>query len=300
MNNSNASKGPFSDQEIKSNRDYSFCLNDDIWALDKNNKVYVARVKVLLEDRLISSFLKTLAYFAMNYSGGYVIALNESLKRYLSVTSVSTISEIELINYRATLGVREESYLGSLRTFLRKWHALGYYGVTDEIIELLDGWILKGSLKGDLIKRLDPYKGPLTDIELQGVNEGVVQAFDRSDVALSDMSMVLLVSNTGRRPIQVSQMRVKDILKGRNKQGETTYLLNMPRAKQRSSMFREQFKQFAITKELWIILMAQADNTIRDVGENLDFVVDQSDKLELPLFIDMSELETISLSLIHI
>lgn len=177
-----------------------------------------------------------------------------------------------------------------IRGFLRKWHELGYPGVSEEVIELLDGWTIKGNVKGDLIKRLDPVKGPLSDLELQGFNEGAVRAFECGDASLTDMAMGLVISNTGRRPIQISHLRLKDILKGKNKRGDETYILNMPRAKQRATNFRKQFKQFAITEELWVILTAQAEHVVRSVESAVGFEFQEQDRLELPLFPDMTEL----------
>ncbi len=62
--------------------------------------------------------------------------------------------------------------------------------------------------------------GPLTDIELQGFNEGAVQAFEQDRITLSELALGLCVSNSGRRPIQISHLRIKDVLKGKNNQGE--------------------------------------------------------------------------------
>jgi hypothetical protein len=51
--------------------------------------------------------------------------------------------------------------------------------------------------------------------------------------------MALCISHTGRRPIQISLLRVVDVLCGKNGKGEPFYVLNVPRAKQRSSSFEQ-------------------------------------------------------------
>jgi len=203
-------------------------------------------------------------------------------------------SNTSLINYRSSLTGNTEWYLGTIRGFLRKWHDLGYDGVSDEVIELLDGWIIKGNVKGDVIKRLDPLKGPLSDLELQSFNEGAVQAYERGDISLTDMAIGLAISNTGRRPIQISHLRLKDVLNGKNKRGEAVYLLNVSRAKQRATDFRKLFKQFAITEELWVILTAQAEHVVRSLEGAIGFELQKPDRLELPLFPDMAALKDIS------
>jgi hypothetical protein len=201
---------------------------------------------------------------------------------------------MSLINYRAHLSKSTEWYLGTIRGFLRKWHDLAYAGISDEVIELLDGWVLKSNVKGDVIKRLDPVKGPLSDIELQAFNEGAVQAFESDDISLTDMALGLAISNTGRRPIQISHLRIKDVLNGQNNRGESTYLLNVPRAKKRATDFRQQFKQFTITKDLWVILSSQSEHVIHSIEEILGFKLQLPDRLDLPLFPDMVEIKNIT------
>jgi integrase len=270
---------------------YKFNPSDDYWLLDKNTKIAVGAAYKLLDSNTAEGYVRTLSYYAGNYSASHVKNINERFLHFLRTTESSIVSESNLLNYRTSLSNNNEWYLGTIRGFFRKWHALGYPGISDEVTELLDGWILKGNVKGDVIKRLDPLKGPLSDIELQGFNEGAVRAFECDDISLTEMAIGLVISNTGRRPIQITHLRLKDILNGKNKRGDETYLLNMPRAKQRATNFRKSFKQFSITEELWVILTAQAENVIRSVERVVGFELQKSDRIELPLFPDMLELE---------
>ncbi len=145
-----------------------------------------------------------------------------------------------------------------------------------------------------MVKRLDPIMGPLTDIELQGFNEGAVQAFEQDRITLSELALGLCVSNSGRRPIQISHLRIKDVLKGKNNQGEPLCLLNIPRAKQRATKFREEFKQLAITRELWGILTQHVAQVIAKVHKILGFELQDADQLELPLFPDFQAIKEVS------
>ena len=88
-------------------------------------------------------------------------------------TGAKHITPTVLINYRATLSRETEWYLGTLRGFIYKWYYLGYSGISDDVIDLLGEWTLKGNVKGDAVQRLDPTEGPLTDNELLAFNEGV-------------------------------------------------------------------------------------------------------------------------------
>jgi len=285
---------PANKDQSRSKAGYFFKPSDEYWLLDKNTKIPIGSIYGYLDSEAEDNCIKVLAVYASIYSASHVQNIFFRFLHYLRTTESSEISVISLINYRSSLTDDTEWYLGTIRGFLRKWHDLGYSGVADEVIELLDGWVIKGNVKGDVIKRLDPVKGPLSDLELQGFNEGAVQAYERGEISLTEMAIGLAISNTGRRPIQISHLRLKDVLNGKNKRGEHVYLLNVPRAKQRATDYRKQFKQFAITEELWVILTAQAEHVVRSVEAVLGYELQKADRQELPLFPDMAEMKGVS------
>ena len=280
-------------EQILSNAGYLFCPDDEYWQLDKNTNFSINCIYGLLEDSIARSYIGALCFYAANLSSAHTENIHSSMLNMLRAVGGKEITENMLINYRASLLPEKQYYLGTIRGFLRKWHDLGYEGISDDIIDLLDSWTIKGNIKGDVIKRLDPVSGPLSDIELQAFNEGAVQAYERDAITLTDLALGLAISNTGRRPVQISHLRLKDVLNGSNKKGEPFYLLNMPRAKQRATEFRGQFKQFAITQELWAILNAQAVHVVQSVEKVLGFELQEMDRVELPLFPDMSEISKI-------
>jgi len=272
---------------------YEFFQNSDSWRLDKDTVIRLKVIKGCLKNSLIDGFLKTLAFYAENYSSTHTINIADRFRHMMINSSVSEINPDLLISYRSTLTRDTEWYLGTIKGFLKKWHELGYEGVSDEVIDLLNGWILKGNIKGDVVKRLDPHKGPLTDIELLSFNEGSVQAFEQGKITVSELAIGLLSSNTGRRQIQISHLKIKDIMTGKNRKGELMYLINVPRAKQRGATFRSEFSQFAVTKELWAILNMQVQFVTEQVKSITEFGIPDTDILELPLFPNISKLNSV-------
>jgi integrase len=268
---------------------YEFFQNSDFWRLDKDTVINLKILKKHLKNSLIDGFLKTLAFYAENLSSSHTETINNRFQHMLIDTGGSEINPDLLINYRSTLTNETEWYLGTIRGFLKKWHELGYEGVSDEVIELLNGWTLKGNIKGDVVKRLDPHKGPLTDIELSAFNEGTIQAFEQGKITVSELAIGLIASNTGRRQIQISHLKIKDIMTGKNLKGEPMYLINVPRAKQRGATFRSEFRQFAVTKELWTILNMQTQSVCKQIESIIGFEIPDIDRLELPLFPNMSK-----------
>lgn len=281
-------------KSLKSRAGYTFNEVDTHWQLNKNTKVRVEAVRELLNYESKDSYIKTLTYFAKNNSPKYAENINSRFLHYLRTTCSSEVNVENLINYRSTLNPDTEHYLGYIKSFLNKWYELNYPGVSSEAIDLLNNWKLKGNIKGDVVKRLDPRAGPLSTIELQGFNEGIIQVYEKDEITISELAMGLIVSSTGRRELQIASLRVLDVLKGKNLKGEDYYLINIPRVKQRNASFRELFKQFAINHELWVILNAQVENVKRKISNLLPFVLQNKDLLELPIFPDWKAIANVN------
>lgn len=272
-----------------SKQGYEFFQNSDSWRLDKDTIINLTTIKNCLKKSTLDGFLKTIAFYAENYSSGYTKNIVAKFRYMMISMGVSEINPDLLINYRSTLTKNTEWYLGTIKGFLKKWRELGYTGVSDEDIKLLYSWAFKSAAKGDVVKRLDPHKGPLTDIELSAFNEGIIQVFEQNKITISELALALILSNTGRRRIQISHLKIKDIMTGKNLKGELMYLINVPRAKQRGATFRSEFSQFAITKELWTILNMQSQSVCRQVESIIGFEIPDIDRLELPLFPNISK-----------
>lgn len=272
---------------------YWFSLLDDTWKLDKDHAVSVGQVAAVLSDPTRTGFLEALAFYASRLSAAHTENIATYLKHMLVSTGSNEITDTVLINYRSLLPSANEYYLGTIRGFLRRWNRLGHPGISRDVIQLLDGWTLKGNRKGDAVKRKDPEQGPLTDNELQAFNEGAVQAYEKDLISLSELAMCLVTSNTGRRPGQISQLRTEDILCGKNAKGEPFYVLNVPRSKQRDG-FRASFKPLAMTEELWLILSAHAKRSIKQVENALGYELDDADRQQVPVFPDLDIVKAVS------
>lgn len=264
---------------------YDFDVNDTTWVLDKNTSTNLSVIHNSLSGEVLNGCLSALSFYASNLSSSHTKNVVERFQHFLRETGANEITDTVLINYRASLTKATEWYLGTIRGFLRRWYQLGYVGISEEIITLLDGWTIKGNRKGDAVKRKDPTQGPLTDNELQAFNEGVVKAYELDQIKTSDLAISLVTSNTGRRPIQISHLRVVDVLCGTNNKGEPFYVLNVPRGKHGEG-FRAEFKPFAITHELWSILSAQAKNAVTLTEKKLGFQLQEQDRQQIPLFPD--------------
>jgi hypothetical protein len=273
---------------------YSFTLEEAEWTLDKNVTIPVGEVGGLLDAQSHEGYLHTLAHYASNMSAGHSQNIFWRFLHMLRATDARQISDVMLINYKSILTPKTEWYLGTIRGFLKTWQRLGYLGVSKDVVDLLEGWTIKGNRKGDAVKRLDPTSGPLTDTELSTFNEGAVQAFELESISLSELAMCLATSHSGRRPIQTSHLRVMDVIQGKNKKGEPFYILNYPRGKQQGEDFRGSFKPFAVSQELWAILSAQVKNAIALAEKALGFELQEADRQQIPLFPDIAVFKAVT------
>lgn len=268
---------------------YWFDIDDPVWQLDKNNGIHANKIYRHLVRGSQYGCMATLAHYAITLSAAHARNISECFYVFLRDINPVDIDTASLINWRSMLSRGDEWKLGTVRGFLYKWHDLGYPGISDDVVDLLKSWTLKGNIKGDAVKRLDPDEGPLSDNELMAFNEGVVRAFEKNRVALAELAMCLLISHTGRRPKQIAHIKICDLDGSkRNKKGEPMFLIHIPRAKQRGEVFRDSFKTFATTWELWTVLNAQKKNSVASVERALGYELQEADRAILPLFPDIA------------
>lgn len=281
-------------QQRSSSAGYIFHEADERWVLDKDSALTVKDATDLLDSALVPGYLGTLSYFATSHSGDYVVGMHYELLHYLRTMNVSVLSPEHLISYRSSRPQHLDYRVGKLRGFIYKWYELGYPGVTASVISLLKGWRIGGNIKGDAVKRRDPEQGPLTDNELSAFNEAAALGFEKGLLSIGEIAMSLLMSATGVRSVQISHLRVGDLdASQKNARGEQLFVVSMPRAKGRGEVFRESFKPYSITAELWAILTHQAKEVVNAFENATRSELQEADKKDLPLFPDWSSISDV-------
>ncbi|NDV13004.1 site-specific integrase [Crenobacter caeni] len=279
-------------EKMFSREGYQFRLDDDRWRLNKDCEIPVSSIRKLLNPEIDLAIRHVLAFYATTTSAFHVHNCFYRCKAYLEATTGQSAFSVEsLISYRSTLKKNNEWYLGTLRGFFKQWHAMGHPGITDEVIQLLGKWRLKGNEKGYAVQSMCPESGPLTDIEMQGVIEAITTAFGEGRLALLDTALTLTVALTGRRPVQITALKIKDMLKQTSKDGIDKFFINFPRAKQRHQSWRTQFSKFPISEDLWLILQQQAASVQREFKEIIGDAVPSKLVPDLPLFPNLKLLD---------
>jgi integrase len=200
-----------------------------------------------LSPEMQRSLKVVLIWYAQNSSASHLINMHRrflDLARYLAKDRTGVIDEISniaLLNYRASLRGDLVWYLGSLSGFLRKWHGLALPGVTDEALALLNAIRLKGNSKGVAVLTMDPMTGPYTDLEQEGIQSALNDAFADRSIAENAYLLAWLFMAIGQRPSQFAALKVCDI-SAMVVDGDLHYNLKVPRAKQRNAHPRDQLK----------------------------------------------------------
>ncbi|HDW4028649.1 TPA: site-specific integrase [Escherichia coli] len=266
-------------------RGYYVNIYDDKWKLDNNNNINVGTVSRIINPELIDGYLNTLSFYAKNYSSAYVRKINGIMKDFLKKTASTFISESDILNYRSLLTEVNIQRLILLRCFFKKWHSLGYYGIDDNAITLMEAMRLKAKSAGTIVKQEDPEKGPLTNNEHKALNESMFNAYKNKKITLQELSSALLVSFTGRRALQIVALKFKDIVREKNSDGNDLFFINVPRIKQ-GKEFRKEFRMLSIDGFIYKLLMQQVNFSISLIEGHIGRTLFSEEKNEVAVFLD--------------
>lgn len=277
--------------EIYSRDGYKINIDNEYWKLSKDVEIPIAVLAKDLTTDVFDSLKNVLAFYVKTSSASHVKNLFQRCRYYLEATRDHVPFSVEsLISYRSLLTSKNEWYLSVLRGLIRRWVSLGYSGIPDNSMSLLNELKFKGNEKGYAVQSMCPDSGPLTDIEMEGVISAVISAYGDNTLKLRDTCYVMTLALTGRRPTQITALKLKDIYKEPFENGER-HFINFPRAKQRNKPWRSEFNKLEIAEDLWILLKRQADDVVKNVARKLHITEEASIK-ELPLFPNLKNVET--------
>lgn len=276
---------PLDNEQFYSRDGYMVDLFGDRWRLSKDIDLAIGdQCKIFPGDSY--TLRRVLAFYARHRSPAHVKNLTERLGHYVKALNGAEVFSVEsIISYRASLDKPRAWYLSTLRGLMRQWARLGYSGIPTETLVLLKNLRIKGNEKGRAVQSQCPDDGPLTDNEMQGIVEATTHCFAASVLSLTEAAMLMTFAMTGRRPSQVSALKLKDLVSLGGK-----YFINFPRAKQRNMGWRSSFKKFSVVEDLWLMLNEQA-KYVRDMFATiLDVkVISAHLAYELPLFPNLKE-----------
>jgi len=270
------------------NEGYTFRMDDKFWVLSRNVKLNIGEVNEKLSENLKYSYVNTMKYFAEEICPGSVKQINMAFMKLISFISFESIDEVVMLTIKANEKFSNHD-LVCIRILIKKWYELGFEGITQKCVDLVNNWTIKDNKKGEVVKRRDPYQGPLTDMEFDNFYDAVSRAYQKGTISYSDLAMALITIHTGRRSLQITQIKTKDIIKER---AINECYINIPRIKQ-GEKYRASFRRFRITHELFNIFKEQARIVSENFSKQLRRKLSEKEMVELPLFVCQERLEGI-------
>lgn len=262
---------------------------DDHWRLNKDVQIALG-LPGAIDAIAEAGFRATLLRYAEEASARHTRNMETRFKRYLRDTGASRVTVSDLINWRASLATDEQYQLGGLKGFLLAWYDYGFEGITDEVVDLLQGWRIQGNEKGVAVASGCPESGPYTDLEMAAILDWANLAAARKDIAFEDYAYLLTLAMTARRPVQIAALRGRDMIRETG-EGTPMFRLNIPRAKQRGLAFRGAFRSLAILEDLYLVLRQQHRQSVAAVSEAIGRTVDPVLAGEVPIFLNRKRIE---------
>lgn len=265
-----------------------FSPRDDIWVIWSASRTYYFNFVEFegVNQALIPEIKAVLCWYLQNYSPSTASAIFFRLKEFfrqigrINGVEIRTIRDVELISYHGALGRENEHVLGALASFIKHWHAFGYSGVEKSAVVFLDSVRLRGGPKGEAVRTMDPFDGPFTDVEFEGIQVVLTEAFRKGDISLADYLATWLFILIGARPVQITMLRVRDVITTRDPDGILSYALNVPRAKQQAQGLRDEFKLRPVAPQIGELLAHYAHSLEEKFA---DFLRDPGDAPLFPL-----------------
>ncbi|GIT99123.1 site-specific integrase [Sulfurovum sp. TSL1] len=270
--------------KAKTKNDLIFDPNDDVWIFNDISNTYRLDFNTLhISKCRIYGLKRTFVWYLENNSLGHTDNMFRFIKLLLeylyelSGDKIILITSSDLINYKSTLTTKREWYLGYLSGFLKKWYKMGFIGLSKDAYNYLLETTFKGAEKGKAVLTMDPYDGPFTDLELEGIQAAINNAYAKGNISQADFLLVWLLMVYGSRPIQFVQLKVCDLLVAKRKDRSEEYIIRIPRAKNRMK-FRSEFKERIIPPSLGKVLFSYGEQ----VKNNFIGILD--DPSQAPLF----------------
>ncbi|WP_180163052.1 site-specific integrase [Acinetobacter sp. YH12069] len=273
---------------------YEFNRNDQKWVLDINKTMDITRIWNF-DSSTQMDVIQVLIHFARFSSSSHTVNMCEYVGKYWEITSLKRFTLEGLLNYKNFYSSKNDEYkVAMLRVFLKKIYDLGYSAVDDQVYDLIDSWRLSGNEKGAAVLSLDPDEGPFSPFEFQAIVTRTNEYLAENKLSLYEAALIKVFCATGRRPIQIASLKVKDLYlsnKYKLNNGEYPSVLNIPKAKMRgNSFFRAAFSEVGIRENLAEILYEHIKILRMKVAKLSNRELSELEFKELPLFYSVDKL----------
>ncbi len=232
----------------------------EVWAPAMRHRLDFTAVRGA-DPSLIGPMKAVLSWYAQHRAADHAANMFKHAKSLFADASarsggpIDNITNMHLMNWRDSLGEHREYWLSSLAGFLKRWHAFGHPGVDHSAIDYLRKVRLSGNRKGTAVLTMDPVNGPFSDLEFEAIHAALTEAFRKGFLSLENYLATRLFMLLGSRPVQITLLKVCDIVEVINPDDTNFYWLSVPRAKQRNVEPRGHFRKRPLIPDIGALLL---------------------------------------------
>lgn len=263
---------------------YCFHITDEKWELDKDVCIYPYKVTRKMPEPMKEGYLQTLAYYASEFSSGYVKTINFIFLKWVNLMSLNVIDDKAIQELNIYLGPVKNYKLKAIKKFITKWRAFNYHGVDNTAIRMLEKINIVSNQTGEAVKRRDPNKGPFTEVEFNMILTTLAELYSENEIESTIYCFILLLATTGRRPLQLTSLKGKDLIKKMDR-----YYLNIPRVKQKLP-FRAEMEMKEIDGDLYKALRLLIEENEKYLELNFHEET-YGLREEIPVFLDIKKVK---------
>ena len=220
----------------------------DVWSIRdavQTTQIDFASLPVTIDFRL--AIKRTFLWYFENRSFSTADSIVKQLRLFLineskwSGKPVDEVTASVLMRYRSTLSQRQEYRLAHLSYFFKKWYELQLPGITYDAYQYLNRSRFHWHAKGEAVRTMDLERGPFSHIESSNLLNSLEHAFIDGQVTLENYCLATLFALFGARPVQYALLKVDDVFEDVSP-GGVEYFIRIPRAKDSSSLPRQEFR----------------------------------------------------------
>lgn len=242
-----------------------------------------------LSENTLNGFKKTILSLASagKLSALTLIARIRGVRLFIKTEKESSFTTEGISQYFSHCQETGSAF-GPFKLLLLDWHSLGFYGVSDDIADLLRilGTPNKSRPAGSRVRSDNPEEGWYTEQEYDDIVFTLWDDYENEKNDLWNTTLCLLAAQFGRRPIQYTQLKIGDLKEKGESFGVTGKRIEFSGAKERrASGFRSTKKEVhPIGEALWQLCQLQASSTIYKFEANLGRNLTEVEASNLPLF----------------
>jgi hypothetical protein len=263
-----------------------------------NNKLEITGIKSIdisairsnLSTSDFNSFAQVIDNLSRSYAGSSLLNLVYSLNQYFIITDSTeiTIEGMSRLHEICCTNKVTHYHFGYARTLLTYWHEFNLPGVDDDFIDFISKLQLPKSKRpqGSPVRSDNPEEGWYTDNEYNLLVSCIWSSYDSGETPLHKATLLLLSAQYGRRPIQMSHLKLEDLKSDGESCGVSGNRIEFPGAKDSgSNSFRgSKVEVHPMGDDLWRLCQRQSNDTVNRFQACLGRKLETKERKLLPLF----------------